>query len=253
MRLEGKVGIVTGGGNGIGAATARIFSREGAAVVVSDIDEAAAQAVAAEIVGAGGKALAIRHDVSSESGWAEVVARTLEAFGKLDVLVNNAAIQKSTLLTEISLEEWNKVIAVDLTGPFLGARAAIPAMIANGSGSVINMSSGGALVGVGSAHYGSAKGGIRSLSKAIAAEFAHAKIRSNTIIPGLVKTNIAREAFDNPDVNKFLTATMPLGMGTTEDLANAILFFASDESRWITGEELIVAGGSNTIMARPAG
>ncbi len=244
QRLPGKVAIITGGGGGIGGFTARLFAAHGAKVVVTDINESAAQATAAQIIAEGGKAVALRHDISAPADWDRAVALTLENFGKIDVLVNNAGLHHETFMSDITQAEWDKSISVNLTGPFMGLQRVIPQMLKQKQGAIINVCSVAALVGGSFAHYSAAKGGLRSLTHTAAISYAKQGIRVNAVFPGLIETNLTAEARANPEIRAMLAASTALPrFGQPRDIAFAILFLASDESSFATGADFIIDGG----------
>jgi NAD(P)-dependent dehydrogenase (short-subunit alcohol dehydrogenase family) len=254
-RLKDKVALVTGAASGIGRATALLFGREGAKVVATDIAPAGEQ-VAQEIRAAGGQALFVTHDVTDETVWMKVISRVLESFGRLDVLVNNAGIEVSRPVAEMALAEWREQMSVNLDGVFLGTKHAVRTMrLGARGGSIVNVSSVSGLVGSpGTSAYSASKGGVRMLTKAVAVECAPEGIRVNAVFPGGVRTPIWRNADwwegfvqqvgSEEEAWKKLEAASPLGrMGEPEDIAEAILYLASDASRYVTGSELVVDGG----------
>jgi len=248
-RVKGKVAIVTGGGGGMGRADAMLLAKEGAKIVVTDLDEAAVKNVAGEINSQGGKAVSIKHDVTSETDWSTVLRKTLEEFGKLDVLVNNAGVILYKKIEDISLSEWRWLMSVNLDGVFLGTKFAIEAMKKNGGGSIINIASVAGLIGNPDASaYHASKGGVRSFSKAAAIECSKAgygyNIRVNSIYPGVINTRMADDL--KKDEAKYKTAVSwhPIGhFGEPEDVAYGVLYLASDESKFLTGSELVIDGG----------
>ena len=248
-RVKGKVAIVTGGGGGMGRAEAMLLAKEGAKIVVTDLDEAAVKNVAGEINSQGGKAVSIKHDVTSETDWSTVLRKTLEEFGKLDVLVNNAGVILYKKIEDISLSEWRWLMSVNLDGVFLGTKFAIEAMKKNGGGSIINIASVAGLIGNPDASaYHASKGGVRSFSKAAAIECSKAgydyNIRVNSIYPGVINTRMADDL--RKDEAKYKTAVSwhPIGhFGEPEDVAYGVLYLASDESKFLTGSELVIDGG----------
>jgi NAD(P)-dependent dehydrogenase (short-subunit alcohol dehydrogenase family) len=248
-RVDGKVAIVTGAASnpGLGYAAALTLAREGAKVMVTDVDEAGAQACAAAIRDAGGSAEAMLQDVTDENRWKEVVERTVASFGKLDVLVNNAGIAVLIPIAEMTLADWNRQIEVNLTSVFLGCKYAMPAMQAAGGGSLINLSSVAGMVGIASCvAYGAAKGGVRIMSKSIAVEGAKDNIRCNSVHPGVIWTNMQAEATGQSDPSGVDVSAerVPLGrIGYPEDIANCVLYLASDESNYVTGAEFTVDAG----------
>jgi len=247
-RVAGKVAIVTGAASdpGLGRAIAQTLAREGARVVVTDVDEPGVRRCADAIRAAGGEAIALRQDVTSESGWQDVVERALAQFGRLDVLVNNAGIAVLKPLEAMTLAEWNRQIDVNLTSVFLGCRAVIGAMRSSGGGSIVNLSSVAGLVGLRTAvAYGAAKGGVRIATKSVAMELARDRIRCNSVHPGFIWTNMQAQATGTRDPAQVqLGPLVPLGgLGQPQDVADCVLYLASDESKYVTGAEFTVDGG----------
>lgn len=248
-RVAGKVAIVTGTASnpGLGYVTAMTLAREGAKVVVTDMDADGAEACAAAIRKAGGEAMALHQDVTDEARWQEVIHATTETYGRLDVLINNAGIAVLAPMEELSLAQWNKQIEVNLTSVFLGCKAALPAMRAAGGGSIVNLSSVAGLIGIASCTaYGASKGGVRIMSKSIAVELAKDNIRCNSVHPGVIWTNMqaAATGADDPAAVDAGMARIPLGrVGKAEDIANCVLYLASDESNYVTGAEFTVDAG----------
>lgn len=260
--LSGKVALVTGGARGLGAETAVTLARAGAKVVISDVLEELAEATATEIRKLGGKAIALRHDVTCESDWQSAVASTVETFGGLDILVNNAGIEKVALFTESSLEEFQQMQAINVTGVFLGikhvARAMRPEGAAGKGGVIINLSSVAGLVGLpGLGGYCTSKGAVRLMTKAAAIEFAALGygIRVNSLHPAIIKTELGANvvngmvsiglAEDRASADAFVQSLHPMGYGQPRDVASAVLFLASDASAWTNGAELVLDGGAS--------
>ncbi len=249
-RLTDRVALVTGGGGGIGGATARALAREGASVVVVDVDEGAAARVTADITGSGGSAIAIGADLSEESQVISSIAAAPSRFGRLDVLHNNAALTDSDFLardsdvTELSLEVWERTMAVNLSSQMLTCKHAVPVMTGQGGGSIINMSSGASLRG-GSTRtsYGVSKAGVNALSLYVATSHGKQGIRVNTIVPGLVITDAVRAHLDQKTLTGLGRATLTPYLGEPEDIADLVVFLASDESRYITGQMIVIDGG----------
>src|SRR5271166_5920241 len=259
-QVEGKVAIVTGGASGIGAACAATLAREGAKVVVTDLDDPGGQAVVEKIVGAGSEAIYLHQDVSLEEGWPGIIEATERRFGRLDVMVANAGIGILCETVEMSLADWRRQTSVNLDGVFLSVKYAIPAMRRAGGGSIIIMSSVAGLRGsAGLAGYCATKGGVRLFAKAVAMECAAAGdgIRVNTVHPGVIDTPIWTKIPSSAgrnlpiDPHEVAKAGVPLGRaGQAQDIANGVLFLASDASNYTTGAELVIDGGM-TGGARP--
>ena len=247
-RVEGKVALVTGAASnpGLGRSTALRLAEEGARLVVTDVDEAGARACDEAIEAAGGEALALRQDVTSEGDWEATMAAASERFGTLDVVVNNAGIAVLLPIEEMTLEQWNRQIEVNLTSVFLGCKSAIAAMKDRG-GSIINLSSVAGLVGMQRCiAYGASKGGVRIMSKGVAMEAAQYNIRCNSVHPGVIWTNMqaAATGVDDPSALQTGGGRIPLGRpGEPLDIANCILYLASDESNYVTGAEFVVDAG----------
>jgi 3(or 17)beta-hydroxysteroid dehydrogenase len=249
-RVKGKSAIVTGAAGGLGSAITALLAAEGAAVTLTDVNEAAGRKVAAEIKSKGGRAIFIKHDVSSESDWRRVVEKTVAEYGKLDVLVNNAGIMIVSKIEDMPLEEWRRLMSVNLDGVFLGTKHAVPAMRKSGGGSIINMSSAAGIVGTAdsTAAYSASKGGVRLFTKASALEFSKAghgyNIRVNSVHPGVIDTPMVAAMRQPGAVGDEMLNIMPIGgLGKPIDIAYGVLYLASDESRLVTGAELVIDGG----------
>lgn len=248
-RVAGKVALVTGAASdpGIGRSIALTLAGEGAKLVVTDIDEGGAKACADAIEAAGGEALALHHDVTSEADWRRVMAATVERFGGLDILVNNAGIAILIPLKDITTEQWTLQINVNLNSVFLGSKYGLEEMRKRGGGSLINMSSVAGLSGAKACvAYAASKGGVLAMSRAIAMEEAEHNIRCNTIHPGMIWTNMqaAATGLKDPGDMKVSSAFIPLGrQGSAQEIADTALFLASDESSYTTGAEFVVDGG----------
>lgn len=247
-RLKDKVALVTGAASnpGLGWSIAHLFAREGAKLVVTDIDEEGITACVDGINSLGAEVVGWRQDVTSESGWQETIDRCIATYGKLDVLVNNAGISILKPVVDFSLEEYETQMKVNMTSVFLGTRGVLKVMQTGGGGSIVNISSVAGLVGVPVAGpYSASKGGVRLFSKTVALEHARENIRCNTVHPGIIWTNMNKRAIrDNPEGFEALKESIPMGrMGKAEELAQCVLFLASDESSYVTGAELVVDGG----------
>jgi NAD(P)-dependent dehydrogenase (short-subunit alcohol dehydrogenase family) len=246
-RLEGKTALITGAGRGIGRAAALRFAAEGARVAIAEIGRADGAATARAIESAGGEALFVETDVADPESVAAAVAATVERFGGLQVLYNNAggATPKDGKVTEIELDEFWRTIGVDLFGTFLGCRYAIPVMVEGGGGSIINTTSIRAMIGTAGADaYTSAKGGVRALTQALALQWAEKNIRVNAIAPGVILTERVKALLreDDPIFRKSL-----LGASTPEDVAHMAVYLASDEARKVTGAILPMDSGASAI------
>ena len=245
-RLEGKVALISGGARGQGACEGRLFAQEGAKVVLTDILDEEGEAVAAEIRQQGGDAIYIRLDVTQEQQWQDVIQTTVDRYGKLDILVNNAGIFPMVRVEDTSVELWEQVMDINVTGVFLGTKHAIPAMRAAGGGSIINISSVAGLVGGSrAAAYSASKGAVRILTKGTAVQYAADGIRANSVHPGIIVTQMTEELLSDEDQRAQRLTSTPIGrFGTVDDVAYGVLFLASDESSYVTGSELVIDGGS---------
>jgi NAD(P)-dependent dehydrogenase (short-subunit alcohol dehydrogenase family) len=248
-RVQGKVALVTGAASvpGLGSVTAQRLAAEGAVVYLTDVDADGVERVAAGIRADGGKAKSMAHDVTSEADWDRVMATIEREQGRLDVLVNNAGIFIPGHIEAVSRKDWTRQIEVNLTSVFEGTRRAVDCMRRTGQGgSIVNLSSVAGQVGVpGCASYSASKGGVRVFTKTVAMETARDRIRVNCVHPGMIMTNMQKVAITgNADQYDILNAAIPMGfMGDPLDVANCVLFLASDEARYITGAELTVDGG----------
>jgi NAD(P)-dependent dehydrogenase (short-subunit alcohol dehydrogenase family) len=252
MRLENKVAIVTGAANsiqeelpGIGGATAWVLAKEGAKVVLADVQDDQNQKSAAHINENGYNALSVHLDVTNEEDWDRAIKSTLDEFGRIDILVNCAGGTKSAALEETTGELWDAQMDIYAKGTFIGTKAVIPVMRRLGGGSIINISS---IYGIVSAPngvaYGAAKGAVRTFSKTVAVQFGKDNIRVNSVHPGYVLTPATENMISDKDTREWLVGRTPLGrLATPNDIANGILFLASDESNFVTGSELIIDGG----------
>jgi cyclopentanol dehydrogenase len=246
-RLEGKVALISGGARGQGAVEAKLFAREAAKVVLGDVLEEEGKKVEAEIHAAGGEATYVRLDVTKAADWRQAVDTAVARYGKLNVLVNNAGILIRKGIEDTSEEEWDRIMAVNVKGVFLGTKAAIAVMRRAGGGSIINISSTAGLVGspYGSAAYTATKGAVRLFTKVTAIQHAKDNIRCNSVHPGPIETAMLQEALADPVQRAARLARIPLGkIGTPEDVAYGVLYLASDESSFVTGAELVIDGGS---------
>ena len=246
--LKEKVVIITGDRRGMGKADAILFARQGAKVVLADISQEECQLVADEIIKEGGQALALKCDVSNQAEVADMVKKTVEKFGRVDILVNNAGICQFKPFLEMSQEEWQKTLDINLKGYFLCAQTCAKEMAKQKSGVIVNIASvvmgqiGMGMAGL--SHYSASKGGIAALTKTLALELAPFNIRVNTIAPGAIDTPMASSVKMDPKVLEQTLAVIPLKrMGQAEDIANAVLFLSAEASSYITGTILVVDGG----------
>ncbi|MGX4676187.1 SDR family NAD(P)-dependent oxidoreductase [SAR92 clade bacterium H246] len=251
-RLLNKVAIITGAASnpGLGYASAVRFAQEGAKLVITDINMDGLAAAEKDLVALGAEVLTMEQNVVDEDRWQEVVDATVERFGSLDILVNNAGIALLRPISEYTTADYDLQMDVNIRSVFFGCRKALPAMIASGGGSIVNMSSVAGLRGLpGVSVYGIAKAGVQNLAKTIAMEHAADGIRCNSVHPGLIDTNIQNDARrDNYDEFVKIGESVPWGrMGFPEEVANCVLFLASDEANYVTGTELVVDGG---LMAK---
>jgi NAD(P)-dependent dehydrogenase (short-subunit alcohol dehydrogenase family) len=259
-KLDGKVALVTGGASGIGAGCAEILAREGASVVITDIQDLKGEALAADIAKAGGKARYLHHDVTSEDAWVAVISDVKAKEGRLDVLVNNAGIGVGApSITEMSLADWRRQQAINVEGVFLGIKHGLPLLRASGNGAIVNVASTTALTGSANlVSYAATKGAVRSLTRSVALQCAARKdgVRANTVYPGIIDTPIYGLFEGVPKVddkgNKPLARDphalgerfVPLGIpGQPHDVAAGILYLASDDARYLTGTDLVIDGG----------
>jgi cyclopentanol dehydrogenase len=247
MRLENKVAFISGGARGMGACEARLFAAEGARVAIGDVLREEGERLAAEIGEAGGECIFVQLDVTSLAQWESAIAATVQRFGKLDILVNNAGVGARNMLIEnTSAEDWDQVMDINAKGVFLGTKAAIPEMRKAGGGSIINISSQLGLVGVdnSSPQYQASKGAVRLFTKATAIQYARESIRANSVHPGPIVTPMTEGGRADDQRHQVTIERIPLGRyGEPEEVANGVLFLASDESSFMTGSELVIDGG----------
>lgn len=249
MSLTGKTALVTGAASssGLGFATARMLARRGAAVMLTDIDEAAVSVRAEELRSEGLAAQALGQDVTVEAAWDHTIAATVAAFKTLDIVVNNAGIAVLKWMPELGLDDWRRQIDVNMTSVYLGCRAALAQFRRQGTGgAIVNLSSVAGLVGIpGTAAYAASKGGVRLMTKSIAMECAREKIRVNSVHPGVIWTDMQKVAIrDNAEQYELINNAIPMGhMGEPDDIAAMIAFLASDDAKYITGAEFVVDGG----------
>ncbi|ADC51576.1 cyclopentanol dehydrogenase [Alkalihalophilus pseudofirmus OF4] len=239
MRVKDKVAIVTGGASGIGKEIVRLFQQEGATVIAADINEEALKEVAKwDLVHA--KVL----DVSSEESWSALASTVEDEFGRIDILVNNAGISSEKPLEDISINDWDIMMRINSFGPFAGIKHVAPIMEKQKSGSIVNISSYTAQIGLGLNAYSASKGAVRALSKAAATHYGRQGVRVNAIFPGVIETPMTQALQSSSQMLNQLIQATPLGrLGKPEDIANTVLFLSSDESSYITGAEIVIDGG----------
>jgi len=246
MRLAGKVALISGGARGMGAAEARLFAREGAQVVIGDVLEAEGREVEADIKAKGGEAVSTRLDVTSEPDWQKAVGLAQSRFGKLNVLINNAGIGGGSRIEDTTVEDWDRMMAINAKGVFLGTKSVIAAMRRAGGGSIINISSQLGLVGTdnSSPQYQASKGAVRTLTKLTAVQYARDRIRCNSVHPGPVVTPMTEARRGDPGHYEYMVSRIPLGRyGEPDEVAYGVLYLASDEASFVTGSELVIDGG----------
>jgi 3(or 17)beta-hydroxysteroid dehydrogenase len=245
MRLKNKVAFITGAAHGMGESTARLFSREGAKVIIADVLAREGNEVAASISAEGGEAMFVTLDVSQEDQWVQAVHAAVKRFGRIDILVNNAGIS-GAVSDRTSTEYFDKLMSINARGTFLGIKHVVPEMQKTGGGSIVNMSSMSGFVGQPFVHmgYNASKGASRILTKSAAVQYGKYNIRVNSVHPGLMPPMLTSVTAADPAMREKVIATIPLGRaGTAEEAAYAVLFLASDEASYITGTEVVVDGG----------
>ena|SRR5690625_2562629 len=237
--IDGKIAIVTGGASGIGEGIVDLFQREGATVIAADINEEALAKVNEKENVHG-----MKLDVSSDEGWATFANDVKEKFGRIDILVNNAGVSSEKRYTDIGKEDWDFMMAINGFGPFAGMKHVAPIMAEQGKGSIVNISSYTAQIGQGFNHYSASKGAVRAISKAAATQFGRQGVRVNALFPGIIETPMTKALSTSKDLLDQLVQATPLQrLGKPEDIANAVLFLASDSSSYITGAEIVIDGG----------
>lgn len=248
-RVDGKVTIITGAGMGMGRAHALLLAREGARVVVTDVDSNAGEETVQLVLGAGGEARFLKHDVTDELSWQEVMRHVDDAYARVDVLVNNAGILLLKPVHETTLEEWDRIFAVNTRGVFLGTKHVLPLMQKAGRGSIVNISSIYGIIGApNAAAYEATKGAVRLLTKATAVDYAPFGIRANSVHPGVIRTHMTAHLMADPETEKALLGpTIMARSAAPEEVSTAVLFLASDESSFMTGAEVVVDGGYTAV------
>ena len=247
MKLQGKVAIITGASQGIGAAAACLFAREGAKVVLATRNEEKARQVEADIRKEGGEAYFLKTDITQVSDVRRLMEETVSMYGGLHVLYNNAAVYlpvEDGPIADVKEEIWDQIIAINLTAVFLCTKYAIPPMIQSGGGSIISTSSTGGILGLGNTSYGASKAGVINLMKNVAMQYGDRKIRANTIIPSITETPMVLELFSDPQVRQQWLSATPVGrFGKPEEVAKLALYLASDDAGYVTGTEFLIDGG----------
>ncbi len=245
MRLQDKVAIVTGGGSGIGRAIALSFIKEGAKVVIADWSVQGGQETADMIAKQGEQSIFVQIDVSKESDAKHMVDVCIKTYGRVDILVNNAGIEKGSPFHEMTQEDWDQVMAVNVRGIFLGSKHVIPHMLKQGKGKILNMASIAGIIGFAqSGAYCASKGAVIQLTKSMAAEYAPQKINVNAIAPGVIRTAMTKDYLEDPMYQKMFTAETPYPrLGEPEDIAYGAVYLASDESDFVNGIVLTIDGG----------
>jgi 3-oxoacyl-[acyl-carrier protein] reductase len=242
MKLKDKVAIITGGAGGIGEAIAIMFAAEGAKVVVQDLVQEGAEKVAKAVVDKGGEALAVAGDVTKPADCAKIVAKAVEKFGKVNILINNAGINLDSMVKKLTEEKWDKVINVNLKGTFLMCQAVLGPMSEAGGGRIVNTASIGALGNIGQANYSASKAGVIGLTNTLSLEFARPKIAVNCVSPGATETQMTAGIPEN--IKTAIEGKIPMRrFAAPEEIAKAHLFFASDDASYVTGQTLYVDGG----------
>lgn len=238
-RLENKVAIITGGASGMGERMAHLFSEEGATVIAADINESALEKISQfdNIHG-------MKLNVASEEDWQHLLKEVKERFGKIDILINNAGISSEKPVEEVNIDDWQKMLTINGFGPFLGIKHVVPYMKEQKKGAIVNISSFTAQIGMGFNPYSASKGSVRAMSRAAATQYGKAGIRVNAVFPGIIETPMTKNLEATKGYVEQMVAATPLQrLGQPEDIANAVLFLASDESSYITGAELVIDGG----------
>lgn len=244
MRLEGKIALISGGARGMGAVEAKLFAREGAKVVIGDILDVEGRQMEAEIAEAGGEAIFTKLDVTNAEDWERAVNIAIERFGKLDILVNNAGIFEGGTVEDTTSESWDRVLDINAKGVFLGTKSAVAVMKTSG-GAIVNISSTAGLQGSKySSAYNASKGAVRLLTKTTAVQYGAENIRVNSVHPGPIETDMVNLVYKDKKTREQRNSIIPIGrFGKPEEVANCVLFLASDEASYMTGSELVVDGG----------
>lgn len=247
MRLKGKVALVTGGNKGIGAAVVRRFASEGAKVWSGDILTDKTNELSDNLANDKGNIIHETLDVTSLTSWEILINKIVDETGKIDILINNAGIYERRSIEDTTEEQFDKMLAVNTKGPFIGIKLALDALKASGNASIVNLSSTAGLRGSFAVHYGASKGALRLMTKSIASKYAKDGIRCNSVHPGPIDTEMGHTAVPPDQLRDRLYERIPMGrFGTAEEVANVILFLASDESSFVTGSEVVVDGGATS-------
>lgn len=243
--MQGKVAIVTGAGQGLGEHVARLLAARGAAVMVTDIDGGRAAAIAADLAVSGADVVSARHDVGDEASWAGIVELCRQRFGKAHILVNNAGLIEIEPLAGLAVEAFDRIMRVNVRGPFLGCKAAL-ALMADGGGAIVNVASMAGMIAnmPGACAYSTSKGAVRMLTKAAAIDLVHLGIRVNAVLPGTIATPATQPYLDDPGLRPIVLGRTPMGRPANPlEIARAVAFVASDEASYMTGAELVIDGG----------
>ena len=247
MRLKGKVALVTGGNKGIGAAVVRRFASEGAKVWSGDILTDKTNELSDDLANDKENIIHETLDVTRQTSWQLLINKIVHKTGKIDILINNAGIYERRSIEETTEEQFDKMLAVNTKGPFIGIKLALDALKASGNASIVNLSSTAGLRGSFAVHYGASKGALRLMTKSIASKYAKDGIRCNSVHPGPIDTEMGHTAVPPDQLKERLYERIPMGrFGTAEEVANVILFLASDESSFVTGSEVVVDGGATS-------
>lgn len=239
-RLDDKIAIITGGASGMGENMVKLFVDQGAKVIAADINEAALL----EKWGNNDNVMTLKLNVASDEDWKEAVDKVIETYGRIDILINNAGITTEKGINDVTIEDWRRLSDINGFGPFLGMKHVFPHMEAKKTGSIVNISSFTAMIGMGLNPYTASKGTVRAISRAAAAEFGDAGVRVNTVFPGIIETPMSKGLEESKELMAGLVKMTPLSrLGQPEDVGHAVLFLASDEASFITGAELVIDGG----------
>ncbi|WP_210367538.1 SDR family oxidoreductase [Bacillus sp. REN3] len=238
-KLQGKIAFITGGASGMGKKMTELFQKEGAYVIAADINMEQLKDVS-KLDSVEGKYL----DVSSDADWKKAVSEVISEHGRIDILINNAGISSEKMMQDITIEDWDKMMRINSFGPFAGMKHVLPHMVKQKKGSIVNISSYTAIIGMGTNAYSASKGAVRAISKAASTQYGKDGVRINAVFPGVIQTPMTEKLQESSEILKRLIQATPLQrLGTAEDVARAVLFLASDDAAYITGAELVIDGG----------